>query len=253
MYTFTFNGSTYAIGPYTLTVVGSIYAISLVVVLVLPKYNRDAARNALQALIRIDVWLAAAFVVFVMWGILNDFAPVGWGVHALDEWRLSAESEGANVFRGLITVLYLILVLPVGAILTVVAAGYVIVFVGFQIHAFITLLVLPVHAARTLFGVVAHAVRGILFFLTKPAAVREVKRTIKHQHKHPDAGAHIKKVIDSEARRAVSRQHRWWRPTFKISSATRHYNKLANYLHSLAEVSDAAEKHVTKEERKKYD
>jgi len=231
------------------------------VVLVFPKYNRVAARNATKALIRIDIWLAIAFLVFVVWSVSNDFAPVGWVLHVLDEWRLSATSEGVGFFRGmvtaaflaLVTAAFLIVVFPAGAILTIFAAGYVVVFVVTEIRGFTTLLALPVFAASTLSGVVVRGVKGVLFFLSKPQSVREIKRTIKQQHKHRDAGAHVKKVLDREARRVLSRQHRWWRPTFIISSATRHNKILAKYLHSLAAVGDAAERPLENEERKKHD
>jgi hypothetical protein len=242
MYTFTIGGNTYTIEPYMLAIVGGIYGLSLFVVLGFSSRHRDTIRDALSVLFRFEVWGSIAFIVFYVWQVITDFEFTARLETVLDEWKLSATSSGVEAFWSFITTLYIFAVFLGGAFVTYLSIKRV---WGCQ-RIFVTLATLPILAVMTILW-------GAVTFLTTPITARDIKHTIKHQHKHPDAGAHIQKVISKEAEKVLAMQYKWWKPTFRKTAATRHYHNLAKYLDSLVAVTDAAEKKVESEEKKKHD
>jgi hypothetical protein len=158
MYAFTFNGSTYAIGPYTLTVVACIYAVSLVVVLVFDKYRPNISRHAVRFLRRIDIWAAIAFLVFVAWVVSTNFTLFAEVDHALWERERLASSQIGKLLWILAILAHVLGVFSIGAILTFVSVMYLVGQARSYLRELMAFLTLPVLAVITLFGVVVSGV-----------------------------------------------------------------------------------------------
>jgi len=189
------------------------------------------------------LWKPILFIIVIRWLYVNEFEPL-------------AQLDDGLVIPILIGLILLVVGFPFFLLAAVdIAISFAAIVFGIKEILIIT--VLPLLAIYAFFSVAARAtargVQGLFFYITEPPASKEIRRTIKNQKTHPDAGAHIQTVLNSEMRKAIIKQRKWWIPAFMVSLSIAHNKRIAKLIHSIADVSDAAEKHVTEEEKKKYD
>lgn len=152
------------------------------------------------------------------------------------------------------SVLYVLLLLlfPVYMLACALVIGYSVVRASPDLVMVVFLALKPV--LRGLWAVLRlpfSGVREVFFWFTEPRSVTKIKREYKKKvistQEAIDRARHTRETIVEEAQRRYKRK--WWQPDFSIFSSTVHYNRLAEYIDSLARTQEAVSEHLKRTHR----